>query len=180
MKAFLQNSYVGIQVGLIVSSVAIAFGFLFPSWLTPLVTENCRPEEFSRDFQICDPVRPWLSGVQMFIGTTMYFLSPLWVGLVFGLIWATQKDRQFWRTFRDTIIASLVLWGALCIFEILWYQPWDTEPYNRFELNRIFTTDFGILVPFLSLFTFMLTIVLSKRLWLSFKPMGFRKPKTTV
>lgn len=180
MKEFLQNSRVGLHVGMIVSGMAIALGFLVPMSLSSLVADNCRPDDWDSFMMVCDPIRPWVSFIQFLLSTIGFLFSGVWLGIGFGLVWATRANRGFWKTFLQVTIASSTMLAVFMLFEVVWYQPWITEPYNRFELNRIFTTVFGILVPFSAMFGCVVTIIFTKRLWKSFEPIGFRKQKKTV
>lgn len=173
MNYLFKGDWYGAKIGIIAAGMAIAFGFLVPTALSPFVVDNCRPDDWDNRMMVCDPIRPWISGAQFVLGTVGFLMSPLWLGVVFGLIWATWSNKGFWQTFIKVVIASLTMLAVFMLFEVLWYRPWITEPYNRFELNRLFTTVVAVLVPFSALFGYVMTVSFSKRLW-----RAFQSPKT--
>ncbi len=170
-------SFQGVRLGFIISCIAIGLGFMVPTVLTPFTHTNCRYDEGNRDLVSCDPIRPWLGYIQFALGTIVFFLAPFWLGLVFAIIWAVKRDWPFWWTFGQLMIASTVMLVSFILFEILMYRPWDSTPYNRFDLNSVYAGVFGLIVIFGAAFAFLVTIVFTKRLWQSFEPLGFRPQK---
>lgn len=180
MKKIFAYIEFGLKIGILAAGVAIALGFLVPGILTPLTQTNCRPDETSRELRVCEPVRPALGFVQMTVSTVGYFIAPVWLGITFALFWAFRENRRFWKTFSSLMVAGIVMLVVFILFEILFYRPWDSTPYNRFELNRLYASEFGILVPFGAIFGYLITVVFTKRLWKSFQPLGFLPPKKST
>lgn len=170
----------GVGLGLIFFAMALAIGFIIPHALTPFSIGNCRPDEVFPQLQSCEVTRPVLQYVKMFLTATSFFLLPLALGVFVGLAWSRNQFLSTRRAFGKIILAAATLLAGLIAFEVLWYEPWNSTPYNRFELNRVFTTSFGSVIIFLPLFGSMIVMAMSSRLWRSVRPLGFlTRPKVS-
>lgn len=163
----------GVGLGLIFFAMALAIGFIIPHALTPFSIGNCRPDEVFPQLQSCEVTRPVLQYVETFLTTIGFFLFPLAMGIFVGLMWTRDQFLSVRRSLGIAALAAATLLAGLMTFEILWYEPWSSIPYNRFELNRIFTTWFALIIPFFSFLGLVIAMAVSPKLWQLVKPLGF-------
>jgi len=154
----------GLVLGMISALIVVALTYIIPGALFPLTVSSCIPSTSSRDFFECVPsnnIWSWLKTIITSIG----FLFPAVLGFAVGLMYMFKAQYHYKVLIIIELIATMAFLVSMSVWEVIRYQPWDSLPYNRYSLNVIYGTSISLIYLFVSLFTFHIAIIISKRFW---------------
>ncbi len=167
-----QKLLVSFRVGAISALVTAALVFLIPASLHPLTVADCQPDSRYPELLNCIPLpNAWMMAERV-VTVLGFFGVPALIGVWFGIRYA-RGDGRYVTMVIMTLLASATYVVGEALLEMLFLQPWDSVPYNRYTLDAIFGTAVALLFVFISMIGVTVSGILSRRFWSNFKPFGF-------